>query len=318
VANAPSGRRVPPHLHLRTLPGGDYSARELGAVHETTAGDVLAALQLPTRGEIYDLDCGRWPGMPVYPAHPPFLLTSYRSPRGMANRCDEGVGIFRDEVNAARVGLNTELVISTVHTGTHLDALNHITCGLEAEWHGGYREAEDWSDFGTLRAEASSIAPFVCRGVLVDVPAALGVDLLEARHLITRAEIERTLSAQGTQLRRGDAVLIRTGYMQVWDTPRAEAHHGAGIDHASAAWLADSGAVLVGADTEGLERIPSPDPANPHPVHVELLVRRGVHIMELAYLEGLASDGVREFLFVCLPLRIRGATGSMVRPLAIA
>jgi kynurenine formamidase len=52
-------------------------------------------------------------------------------------------------------------------------------------------------------------------------------------------------------------------------------------------------------------------------VHVELLIKRGIFILELACLEDLACDGVREFLFVCLPLRIMGATGSIVRPIAI-
>jgi kynurenine formamidase len=74
---------------------------------------------------------------------------------------------------------------------------------------------------------------------------------------------------------------------------------------------------LVGGDTETLERNPSPDPENPHPVHIELLIRRGIHIMELVHLEDLARDGVYEFTLICLPLRIRGATASMVRPIAV-
>ena len=85
-----------------------------------------------------------------------------------------------------------------------------------------------------------------------------------------------------------------------------------------AVYLADKGVVLVGGDNESLERNPSPDPENPHPVHIELLVQRGIHIMELVHVEDLARDGVHEFLFICLPLRIKGATGSMVRPIAIA
>jgi kynurenine formamidase len=54
------------------------------------------------------------------------------------------------------------------------------------------------------------------------------------------------------------------------------------------------------------------------PVHVHLLVERGIHIIEVLDLEKLAEDGVSEFLFVALPLRIRGATGSPIRPIALA
>ena len=49
-----------------------------------------------------------------------------------------------------------------------------------------------------------------------------------------------------------------------------------------------------------------------------LIVRAGIYIIESLNLEALSSDGVREFVFVCLPLKFRGGTGSPVRPLALA
>jgi kynurenine formamidase len=113
-------------------------------------------------------------------------------------------------------------------------------------------------------------------------------------------------------------VLIRTGYMSVWPNPeRAPEYFGAGVDHAAAVLIAESGAVLVAGDTEGFEVHPSIDPENPLPVHLELLIRRGIHIMELVNMEELAKDGVFEFCFITLPLPIRGATGSMTRPIAL-
>jgi kynurenine formamidase len=78
--------------------------------------------------------------------------------------------------------------------------------------------------------------------------------------------------------------------------------------------------VAVGSDTETFEVQPAPDggvPHNPQPVHTHLLIEQGIHIMESLALEELAADGVHEFLFVALPVRIRGATGSMVDPLAV-
>jgi kynurenine formamidase len=307
---------VASNLHLREMAGMPYEREELGAVHQAGAPDVLAALSLPSRGEIYDLDSGRWSGMPVVPFHPPFILSSYRTPRGRRNQ-DDTAEWFGP--NLPNLGVNSELMVGTSHTGTHVDALNHITCGVDSHWGGGYDEDRFMGDFGTLRAEASSIAPFICRGVLVDVAGHLGVDILESGHLITLDEAQAALARQGTEIRRGDAVLVRTGYMQVWDgAPDVAArHHGSGIALDVAREWADLGVVLVGADNESLERNPSPDPDHPHPVHADLLVERGVHIAELLYLEDLARDRVHEFLFVCLPLRLRGATASMVRPVAI-
>jgi kynurenine formamidase len=82
----------------------------------------------------------------------------------------------------------------------------------------------------------------------------------------------------------------------------------------------ECGVVATGSDTETYEVQPAPDPgdpANPQPVHTHLLIEHGVYIMESLDLEQLAHDGVYEFLFVALPLKIRGATGSMIDPVAV-
>jgi kynurenine formamidase len=84
--------------------------------------------------------------------------------------------------------------------------------------------------------------------------------------------------------------------------------------------MADREVIAVGSDTETFEVQPAPDPgvpSNPQPVHTLLLIDRGIYIMEGLDLEDLAAEGIREFLFVALPLKIRGATGSMVDPVAV-
>jgi kynurenine formamidase len=205
-----------------------------------------------------------------------------------------------------------------MHSGTHVDALNHVCCGPDAEWFGGHSAYEHMGDFGPMTCDASTIPPIIARGVMLDVATHLGQSPLAGGRPISAADLEATATAQGVELRPDDVVLIRTGYMAVWtDAERSAAHFGSGIDHDAAVLLADRGAVLVAGDNVGLEVIPSTDPRNPHPVHIELLIRRGIHIMELVDMEGLAADGVHEFCFVALALRVRGTTGSMVRPIAM-
>jgi kynurenine formamidase len=68
-----------------------------------------------------------------------------------------------------------------------------------------------------------------------------------------------------------------------------------------------------GSDTVAFERVP--DPAMP--VHVHLLVESGIHIIECLNLEALAAEKIYEFLFVGSPLKIRGGTGSPMRPFAV-
>jgi kynurenine formamidase len=278
------------------------------------ATDVLGALALVKQGRMYSLDCGRFAGMPIFPAHPPFQVLSYRTPRGIVNQDDQD-WLGDNEVN---FHWNSEMVMGTVHSGTHIDAFAHITCGAEHEWFGGGSANRDLGDFGPLRGDATEIPPLIARGVLIDVAGARGVDALDAHEAIGADELDSALARQGVELRRGDVALIRTGYLSGWpDADFIAAHEQAGIDRDAALWLAEQGVIAVGADTEALEVLPSTVPGNPHPVHIALLNQRGIFIIEMVDCEDLARDEVHEFCFVCLPLAIRGATGSMVRPVAL-
>lgn len=291
--------------------------REIGRVGELGPADVLAALGSAGQGRVYDLDAGRFVGMPQWDGHPRFTLTPYRTPQGVKQAQD--VELFARERNAAGVSMLTELMITGMHTGTHLDALCHITDGDDT-WYGGYKAADCCGDFGPVRADAATIPPIIVPGVLLDVAGHRGVPYLERGHGLSRADLEEVAAAQGTPIAPKSCVLIRTGLMSVWpDRERYLATDGAGPDLDGARWLIDDReCAVLGSDTSTVEQIPSSDPANPHPVHEFALRQRGVHLLENAYLEDLARDRVYAFALICLPLKIAGATGSMVRPVAIA
>ena len=136
---------------------------------------------------------------------------------------------------------------------------------------------------------------------------------------ITRIEDLRDAAA-GVELRPGDVVLIRTGWGRYWheagrffDTARGIP----GITVEAATWLADRRVSMVGADTPGVEHISQLAKFGALPVHRLLLVDKGIHLLETADLEELSAMAVREFVFVATPLRLRGASGSPVRPLAL-
>jgi kynurenine formamidase len=120
--------------------------------------------------------------------------------------------------------------------------------------------------------------------------------------------------ASKAEIRAGDVVLIRTGWAKYWDDPRkfiAEVH-GPGVDEAGARWLSAKGIFAAGSDTIAFELVPSG-----MPVHTHLLVEKGIHIIEALDLEKLAADGVTEFAFVAIPLKLGGGTGSPIRPIAL-
>jgi kynurenine formamidase len=277
---------------------------------------VVAAARLVRRGRIYSLARERFRGMPLFPGHPAFEVLSYRTPQGIRAAGEEPWGAPND----ARLGYMSELVLASTHSGAHIDALAHMTVGEDDRWHGGSART-DLGDFGPLKGDASELEPLWARGVLFDVPGYRGVEFLPKGEPVTAAELEDVARAQGVDVGPGDIALIRTGYMAHWpDAERMADHRGPGPDISAARWLAERGIAATGSDTETYEVQPAPDrgsPANPQPVHTYLLIELGIYLMESLDLEELAADRVYEFLFVALPLKIRGGTGSMIDPIAV-
>jgi kynurenine formamidase len=75
--------------------------------------------------------------------------------------------------------------------------------------------------------------------------------------------------------------------------------------------------MLVGADNWSVEVNPNLNPEVSSPVHQIMLVANGIHLVEKLKLDELARERVYEFVFVVLPLKIRGGTGPTIAPVAI-
>lgn len=254
--------------------------------------------------------------MPGAAPHPQFNVLAYRTPRGM--RAQRDLGMLDPAENTVGYAWISELVMGTTHTGTHIDALCHITCGPESTWHGGHSADELLGDFGPLSHDASTLPPLIARGVLLDIPALLGVAYLPESCAIGPEELEGACVRQGVEIAADDVVLVRTGVMRDWpagDSMAAEKDPGVSL--AGAQWLSERRPYAVGADTVAFEVEPSGIQGNPQPVHVHLVRDSGILILEWVNCEELARDGVSTFLLLALPLPIRGATGSMIRPIAI-
>jgi kynurenine formamidase len=293
------------------------ASTEVGRIGDLPPEQVVRAARLVREGRTYSLAATRYPGMPLFPGHPPFQVLNYRTPRGIRVTGAQPWG----PVNDAGLGYMAEYIMATSHSGAHIDALAHMTVGDDAHWYGGGRADEHLTDFGPVHGDAAKMPPFFTRGVLLDAAGFRGVPALPKGSPVDAAECEAICRAQGVEVRPWDVVLIRTGYMAMWpDAARMAEHRTAGPDISAAAWLLERGVVASGTDTETYEVQPAPDPGptgNPQPVHTLLLIENGIHLMESLDLEALAADRVYEFLFVALPLKIRGATGSMVDPVAI-
>ena len=263
-------------------------------------------LRLAASARVFDLAHPLEATTPTSPNHPPFRMALMRR-HGDAVRADGGSGA-------------NELFTMGGHTGTHIDALCHVS--YQGLLHGGVdaEAAARGGRFSSLGIE--TIAPMLCRGVLLDIPALLGVAQLEAAFPVTGEILEECCRRQGVAVEAGDAVLIRSGWpVGRWYDARAYVGHETGVpgpNESAARWLSARGVRVTGADTIAYEWLAAGAGHSRLPAHLHLLVESGIHIIEVMDLEGLAAAAVHEFLFVVAPLKLVGATGSPVRPLAIA
>jgi kynurenine formamidase len=282
---------------------------QAGALNQLDDASRYAILSRIGSGRVYDLSVENFPGMPglvhLGMGDPDFHLWMTHTPGGMRV---EGISIT-DADNP--IDLYDDAVIMSSHTGTHLDALNHVGY-CDRIWN-GFESAEHLGNKGWRVAGADAVPPIITRGVLIDVAGHQQVTMLPESYEITPADLEAALAAQKITLAPGDAVFIRTGRMTAWPDIERYVPHEPGIALAGARWLIDSGAVLIGADNIAVERIPIVG----KPVHSYAFAERGVCLIENAWLEDLARDGVYEFVLIAAPIKVRGATGSSLRPLAI-
>ena len=154
--------------------------------------------------------------------------------------------------------------------------------------------------------------------MLIDVAAFKGADMLADNYEITVSDLQQALQRQNLALQPGDAVIIHTGWGKLWAKDNARYMKGCpGLGVAAAEWLVRQDPMLVGADNFPVEVSPNLDPQISAPVHQIMLVINGIHLLENLKLDELASKRVHEFAFVMQPLKLKGATGSTVAPIAI-
>ncbi|QCP80954.1 cyclase family protein [Alcaligenes faecalis] len=287
---------------------------EIGRLNLITPASRAAILSRLDGSKVYDLATDYYLGMPSWQGagdpHYQFWMT--HTPRGTAVDDPMGVG---DEMNAVRSYTGTAFSMYS-HTGTHIDALNHF--GIHGKIWNGFKADEHLGDRGWNRTGIEKFPPLIARGVLIDVAAAKGVDMLPDQYRITRQDLKDALARQKTVLKEGDIVLIRTGRMKLFNDPKAymNAPPGMGLD-AARYLVEEGGAMIVGADNLSFETFPSEVPDDYVPLHTYLLAQQGAPIIELIALDELSKDKVYEFAFIGGPLKIRGGDAAPLRPVAI-
>jgi len=260
-----------------------------------------------TGTRVFDLEQPRTEMMPIHPAHRQagysYLLHRHHE--------DE----YRPDETGPRTGA-AGILICAEHTGTHIDALCHQSDALTLC--GGVPVGEVQTPRGFTRHGVEEILPIVAPGVLLDVAAKDGVASLELGRVVTAADLEACCERQGVAVEPGSVALVRLGNARFWEDEKRYLA-GPGMDGGAAYWMAERGVLAVGADNMAWDAPGLEDPElGCHMAgHLILLARHGIFIVENLALDELAAANQHRFEFVCTPLKLVGATGSPVRPLAI-
>ncbi len=287
---------------------------EIGRLNLITSESRAAILSRIRGGAAYDLSVEYFIGMPSWQAagDPHYRLWLTHTPRGTVIDDPMHVG---EKMNA-HVSYTGTAVSMYTHMGTHIDALNHF--GLNGEIWNGFKAEEHLGDRGWNVAGAENIPPIIARGVLIDVPAYMGINMLPDGYRISREDLKAALNAQDLRIEIGDVVLIRTGRMQLYNDAIAYMDNPPGLGLDAARYLVEEkGAMIVGADNLSFEAFPSELESDYVPLHTYLLGEQGAPIIELAFLEELSQDKVFEFAFIAGSLKLRGADAAPLRPIAL-
>jgi kynurenine formamidase len=216
-----------------------------------------------------------------------------------------------------RRGSNEELVISEIgQVGTQFDGFSHQTIGDSL--YNCFKLDDIATRTGFTKLGVEHVGTLMTRGVLLDVAALKGVEMLPDTYEITVQDVEGALRRTKLTLQPGDAIIVHTGWGRLWGKDNVRyAKTSPGIGTAAAEWLARQDPMLVGADNTGVGVVPDVDPQVSNPVHQILLVVHGIHLLENLNLDELAAKQVHEFALIVQPLKIQGGTGSTVAPVAV-
>ena len=308
-------------------------ADEVGTLNFITAEKVTEAARLVTQGKVSslggDFSAGGPQGAFKFRQNPVHVMTvdggdaatlvEY-GPQWLRNAVAADMSAFFAD-NPFR--FNDDLIVMPLQAATQWDALSHVY--YEDKLYNGF-PADSVTSFGAFHLGIEKVdgKGITSRGVLLDVVAHRGAEVFCAPgEPITPAELDEIVAAQNVEIRSGDIIVVHTGWWTRFLATGDGAEAGAGLHWTCARWLHQHEAAAVAADNLMVE---DPDPAHGVegtflPMHMLCLRDMGLMLGEYWDLGPLAADcaadGIYEFQLVAPPLKVVGAVGAPVSPIAI-
>jgi kynurenine formamidase len=278
---------------------------EIGAANLLSAQGVLDAAKLIKTGKTYALGVETNKSTPAYPPRTWNMIILQPGQVG-------GVSLGN-----TKTSYNDDIWNGWVGVGSQIDGLGHI--GVDNVYYNCNLGKDFAAADGLKKLGVEKIPPIVARGVVLDMVGLLGKNPLPAGTAINKKEIDDALAKQGgLQIRKGDVVLIHTGYQPIATSdPKAFLAGEPGLGKEGAEYLVSKEVVAVGADQWALEVIPFEKGSGVFEIHQILIPRNGVYILENMNTQQLVDDKAWEFLFVLGHARMTGGVQSIINPVAI-
>jgi len=302
---------------------------ELGALNFLTEREVLRGVRAVEHGKTFTL------GAPI--AHPdgdPVWPGRHDADHQMV--ADYGHYASGKLSPPANRRSSDDVVFMFTHGTTHFDALGHVWYGEQL--YNGFDARTTMGGLGRCGVEHVADHGVIGRGVLLDVARYRGVDRLAPNSRITLEELRACADAQGVSIEKRDVLNVRTGATELWyeegpdayvaeyfdeDDDGEAAVRFPGVTYSSdfLEWVHEMEIPAYCTDNIGFEQSVSEVTGTVHPLHRPLIRDLGIAGNELSMYDELAAhcadDGRYDFLYVAMPLEIRGGTAGPVNPVAI-
>lgn len=201
---------------------------------------------------------------------------------------------------------------------THVDALAHMF--VRGLMFGGRPASDVRSDGARSNTMTAMTDGVVGRGVLLDIPLALGCDFLDSGQVVTVADLVTAEKTEGVHVATGDILLISWG--RAARRVARKAFDGfSGLHPDCLPWLQERQVSVLGSDgiSDPMPFVGTPE--WPFPIHQIGITAMGLHLIDNMSLHCLGERCAAlrrwEFMFAMGPLRIIKGTGSPVNPIAV-
>jgi kynurenine formamidase len=279
---------------------------QAGGSNWITPEKIMKALSLVKTGKVYELGHVYERGMPLV-GDRSYNLFIPSFPTHESGNKDEIV--YNDEYVVAEIGQVGTQFDGPGHVGKRMKMADGITTEV---FYNGFTTQEIKSPYGLRKLGVENVKPIITRGILIDMASYKGVNTLPERYEITLEDVQKALAKEGmkeSDIEPGDALLFNLGWWRIWPDPKTTAGSPAYLSTEVIEWIIARKPSMVGSDAN----LDGPEAK----VHGEITMKNGIFNLEQMDFATIHTEKVYKFLFVFTPLRLKGATGSPGRPIAI-